>query len=73
MGLLNKDDIIKANDRKLIEVDVPEWGGSVFLGKMNLSDLLDFWASNYDKDGKPTKKNLDIMHLGIWLVIIRKH
>lgn len=58
---LNRDDIVKANDRKLIEVDVPEWGGSVFLGKMSLSDLLDFWGSNYDEDGKPKKKDMDVM------------
>jgi hypothetical protein len=61
MVALNKEDIAKANDRKLVEVDVPEWGGSVFLGKMVLSDLLAFWGENYDENGKPKKKDLDVM------------
>lgn len=61
VGILNKDDILKANDRKLTEVDVPEWGGSVFLGKMALNDLLVFWGTNYNEDGKAKKKDLDVM------------
>lgn len=31
MALLSRDDILNADDRKLEEVQVPEWGGSVMI------------------------------------------
>jgi len=33
---LDRDAILKSKDIKRIEVDVPEWGGSVFIGQLNV-------------------------------------
>lgn len=35
MVMLSKDQILKADDSKTIEVDVPEWGGTVLVGTMS--------------------------------------
>lgn len=35
MALLTKQEILKANDSKVQEVDVPEWGGSVRVKGLN--------------------------------------
>lgn len=43
MPALNKEDIVKAKDSELTEVEVPEWGGSVYIGNMDLGDLIDFY------------------------------
>lgn len=52
MAALKKEDIIKAKDSILTEVEVAEWGGSVFIGGMGLGDLIDFYDKNYTKDGE---------------------
>lgn len=36
---LTRDQILTAQDEKRIEVDCPEWGGSVFVGTMTAAEL----------------------------------
>jgi hypothetical protein len=35
MSLLSKDEILKSQDSKFVELEVPEWGGSVRLATMS--------------------------------------
>lgn len=37
--MLNKDSILAVNDTPLEAVDVPEWGGSVYVPVLSLSEL----------------------------------
>ena len=52
---LNKQDILSVQDCKVVEVNVPEWGGSVFVKVMS-GKQRDAWeasvVSRKDKDGK---------------------
>lgn len=43
--VLSKDQIRAADDRRLTEVEVPEWGGSVFVRTLPLSERLDLSAA----------------------------
>ena len=38
MAILTADQILKADDAKLLEVDVPEWGGSVYIRVMSVGE-----------------------------------
>jgi hypothetical protein len=38
MGLLNKEQILSSNDRNFIDIDVPEWGGTVRISVLTGSD-----------------------------------
>ena len=51
MGLISKASIIAASDLKSIEIEVPEWGGSVRLHQMSAAGIMQFWDSCRDKDG----------------------
>lgn len=54
MAYLNRDSILNADDIKTIEVDVPEWGGSVVVKMMTGKERDDFEASivNMKSGGK---------------------
>lgn len=50
--MLSRDDILKADDLTRESVEVPEWGGSVYVRTMN-SEERDYWeACAMDKDGE---------------------
>lgn len=51
--LLSKEDILKADDRKIVEVDVPEWGGSVRVSQINAAARCGLTMMMLGKDGKP--------------------
>jgi hypothetical protein len=38
MAVLTAEQILKADDAKLLEVDVPEWGGSVYIRVMSVGE-----------------------------------
>lgn len=58
MALLSKHDILNADDRKVEEVHVPEWGGSVLVRSLSGRERDEFEASTIDKKtGKPTMEN----------------
>lgn len=46
--VLSKEDILKADDRKGIEVSAPEWGGHVYLRPMSGTDRDDFEQRSAD-------------------------
>jgi hypothetical protein len=52
MGLIDKDSILAANDLKSIDVEVPEWGGSVRVKEMTAAEVVDFWEECRDDAGK---------------------
>ena len=58
MTLLTKDQILGADDRDSIEVDVPEWGGSVRIAAMTACERDAFEASMIDTKGKGDAKRL---------------
>jgi len=57
MGLLNKDQILKADDLKSEIVEVPEWGGEVKVRTMTGIERDTFEESIFDSKGKDTKMN----------------
>lgn len=57
--MLSKNEIVAAQDRKIIKVEVPEWNGEVGIALMNAADR-DSWENeviSFDAKGKvQTKK-----------------
>ena len=51
--MLTRDQILKAEDLKTVDVDVPEWGGTVRVRTMTGKDRQEFFRVSTDKDGKP--------------------
>jgi len=51
--LLTKAEILAASDLKFVEIDVPEWGGTVRVSQVNAADRCTLQALILDKDGKP--------------------
>lgn len=50
--ILTFDDIISAPDRDLIKLEVPQWGGVVFVKKLSLADMLNVLSKYFGEDGK---------------------
>ncbi len=57
MALLTKEQILKADDLDKEVVEVPEWGGEVYVAQMMASDRDTFEASLI-KDGKRDMTNM---------------
>lgn len=57
MGALTKADILDANDRPLKKVDVPEWGGHVFIRIMGGDEKDEFEARQYEINASGVQKN----------------
>lgn len=55
---LNREDILGAQDIEIEEVNVPEWGGSVFVKGMTGTERDRFEASIVEQRGKDTKVNM---------------
>ena len=58
MGLLSKEQILKADDLKSEIVEVPEWGGDVTVRMMTGAERDAFEASIFDAKGKDSKVNM---------------
>jgi len=58
MTLLTKDQILKADDRQSIEVEVPEWSGSILISAMSAAERDAFEAGMLDSKGKSDKNRL---------------
>jgi len=58
MAHLNRDQILKSDDLKLTEVQIPEWGGSVFVKPLTSKQKDQYEASLIDKKGNPVYKNI---------------
>jgi len=51
MGFLRTEDIQRINDVELKKIEVEEWGGSVFLGSMTLTERFKYDESFRNEDG----------------------
>lgn len=51
--VLSIEDVVAADDVKYLELDVPEWGGTVKLGSLSAGDLIEWHEAN---EG-PAKRN----------------
>ncbi len=60
MTLLSKADILKIQDLKYKDVNVPEWGGTIRLSSLSGTARAQFEASIIDKDGKVSYKNMKL-------------
>lgn len=58
MTLLSKDQILGISDREFVEVEVPQWGGSVRIGTMSAADRDAFEASMLPEKGKRQKDQM---------------
>jgi len=58
MTVLNRDDILKVSDISIEEVDVPEWGGSVFVKGMTGTERDAFESSIVQQRGKNSSVNM---------------
>lgn len=50
--LINKDEILRVNDSKTVEVEVPEWGGKVLIGAVS-GENRERWEKEVKKDPQP--------------------
>lgn len=50
--LINRDEIIRTNDSKPIEVEVPEWGGKVLIGAVS-GENRERWEKEAKKEPQP--------------------
>lgn len=55
--MLDKTAILRASDTRIEQVDVPEWGGHVFVRTLPAMDLDDFEGENYIVKGKSVEMN----------------
>ena len=58
MKYLNRDDILKVSDIKIEEVEVPEWGGAVYVKGMTGSERDQFESSIVNQRGKSHSVNM---------------
>jgi len=56
--MLNREQILKADDIKTEEVQVPEWGGSVLVRGMTGAERDRYEAAVVEQNGKNTKVNM---------------
>lgn len=62
MSELSKDDILEADDTEdLEEVEVPEWGGSVYVGEMSAAERDRLEDDTYDLDEKGQMRGLSMV------------
>ena len=68
--MLNKDQILKADDLKTLLVDVPEWGGQVKIKQMTGAERDAFEQATYRKNGSSYEVNLRDMRARLCAVCI---
>ena len=57
MTMLSKDQILSATDAKIEKLEVPEWGGHVFIRTMSGAERDDFESETYIMKGKNVEVN----------------
>ena len=67
MSLLTKEAILSANDRKTVDVEVPEWGGTARVATMSASER-DKWEAETYGDGKPKTEDFRARFVALCLV-----
>lgn len=68
MGSLSMQDIVESNDMELEELEVEEWGGSVYLGSLSLADRINYEEKHRNEKGtignpSDTKYILDLLQI----------
>ncbi len=68
MKNLRMNDIIEVNDMELKELEVEEWGGSVYLGSLTLSERINYEEKHRNEKGtignpSDTKYILDLLKM----------
>ena len=68
MGSLSMQDIIEVNDMELEELEVEEWGGSVYLGSLSLSARINYEEKHRNDKGtigdpNDTKYIIDLLQM----------
>lgn len=58
LTMLNRDAILATNDRTLEVVQLPEWGGSVYVRSLTGAERDAFEATIVQRNGKDVKTNL---------------
>ena len=58
MAILTKDQILKANDIKIEKLEVPEWGGTIFVRGLSGTERDKFEASIIEQRGKNQTINM---------------
>ena len=61
--MLNRDEILKANDCPVTSVDVKEWGGEVYVRQMKIAEM-ESLNSLPQKDGQ-----IDVAALGVRIIL----
>lgn len=56
--ILGREDILNVDDRKPVEVDVPEWGGTVLVRPLS-GDERDKWEQDITKRNRDGTRELD--------------
>lgn len=59
MAILSRDDILNYEDRKLEEVQVPEWGGSVYVRTLSGKERDEYEAGTVKIENGQQKQNLE--------------
>lgn len=59
MAILSRDQILNADDRKTVEVDVPEWGGTVLVRSLTGAERDKFEASMLEMKNGKQRQNFD--------------
>lgn len=67
MGLLNKEAILAADDKKTEDIEVGEWGGTVRVATMSASER-DKWEAETYGDGKPKTEDFRARFVALCLV-----
>lgn len=62
MSALSKEDILEANDTEEVrEVEVPEWGGSVYVGEMTAAERDRLEDDTYDLNERGEMQDLSMV------------
>jgi hypothetical protein len=61
--ILTIDDIFEVKDTRFLEIEVPEWGGSIRVAALSAGDMIDFVESNSGPAQKTAGIRLIILSL----------
>ena len=67
--MLNRDAIVNMNDRKIVLINIPEWGGDVFIRKWSGKERSLFLSKSIKADGNGAEVNLDSLYDNMALVV----
>lgn len=63
--ILTRDDILKAEDRKIQPLHIPEWGGTIYLREWSAKDMDTFEKSQQKADEHNSKKRALLAALSV--------